>query len=111
MRKKGEDSGQCCSSYTAVLVVEVDDESERPPSHRLSGDEGVLEGGLSAGRNHGAQLQSGEVLDVELVILIETNRTKLGLCGKALRLVLFVEADRYLWVTERSIQRLHDEVL
>lgn len=64
------------SAYVAVLVVEVDDESERPPSHRLCGDEGVLEGGLSAGGNHGAELESREVLDVELVILSGTNRTE-----------------------------------
>lgn len=62
------------SPYTAVLVVEVDDQPERPPSHWLSGDEGVLKGGLSASRDHGAQLQSGEVLDVELVILRGTKQ-------------------------------------
>lgn len=56
-------------TYAAVLVVEVDDEPERPPSHRLRGDEGVLEGGLSARGDHGTELQSGKVLDVELVIL------------------------------------------
>lgn len=64
------------SPYVAVLVVEVDDKSKRPPSHRLGGDERVLEGGLFAGGNHDAELESREVLDVELVILTETDRTK-----------------------------------
>lgn len=60
-------------THAAVLVVEVDDESEGPPPHGLSGDKGVLERGLFAGRNHGAELQSREVLDVELVILKEAQ--------------------------------------
>lgn len=62
--------------YTAVLVVEVDDESEWPPSHWLCGDEGVLKGGLSAGGNRGAELEGSEVLDVELVILKGSERKK-----------------------------------
>lgn len=56
-------------TYAAVLVVEVDDKPKRPPSHRLRGDEGVLKGGLSARGDHGAELESSKVLDVELVIL------------------------------------------
>lgn len=55
--------------HAVVLIVQVDDESKRPPPHGLGRDEGVLEGGLPAGRNHGAELQSREVLDVELIIL------------------------------------------
>lgn len=57
--------------YISILVVEVDDQAEGSSSHRLCGDEGVLEGGLPARRNHGAQLQSREVLDVELIILTD----------------------------------------
>ncbi|MEQ2215744.1 hypothetical protein XENOCAPTIV_005331 [Xenoophorus captivus] len=56
---------------------DVDDESERPASHRFCWDERVLKGCLSAGRNQGAELEGCEVLDVELVILTETNRTML----------------------------------
>lgn len=102
------------SPYTAVLVVEVDDQPERPPSHRLCGDEGVLKGGLSARGDHGAQLEGGEVLDVELVILSGTKQ-KPGERGfgrqrwtpRSQRRV----CSSYLGVTERGIQRLHDEVL
>ena len=56
-------------AHIAVLVVEVDDQAEGPASHWFSGDEGVLEGRLPAGLNHKAQLESCEVLDVELEIL------------------------------------------
>lgn len=55
--------------YVAVLVVEVDDQSEGSASHWFGGDEGVLERRLSAGRNQQAQLEGCEVLDVELEIL------------------------------------------
>lgn len=56
-------------AYTVVLVVEVDNESERPPPHRLCGNKRVLKGGLTRRRNYGAELKSSEVLDVELEIL------------------------------------------
>lgn len=62
--------------YTAVLVVEVDDETKRPPSHRLRRDEGVLKGGLSAWRNHSTELEGSEVLDIELIILTKTKTDK-----------------------------------
>lgn len=62
------------SPYVAVLVVEVDDESKRPPPHGLCGDEGVLEGGLPTPGDFNAKLQRREVLDVELVILKEKHR-------------------------------------
>lgn len=76
-------------THGAVLVVEVDHQPERPPPHRLGGDEGVLEGGLSRRRNHGSQLESSEVLDVELVILKgstqeEGQRSKVS-CGSGRR--------------------------
>lgn len=70
-------------AHAAVLVVQIDDEAERPASHRLCWDEGVLKGGLSAGRDGGTELQGGEVLDVELVILKDQqNRVRSG--GSAL---------------------------
>lgn len=56
-------------THSAVLVVQVDHQPERTPPHGLSGDEGVLEGGLTGRRNHRSQLEGCEVLDVELVIL------------------------------------------
>lgn len=89
-------AGSIYDPYIAVLVVEVDDESEWPPSHWLCGDERVLKGGLSAGRNHDAELESGEVLDVELVILTGTNRTKLERAAQkcfAAQIILFVALD------------------
>lgn len=109
--------------YTAVLVVEVDDQPEWPPSHRLCRYEGVLKGGLSARGNHGAELEGGEVLDVELVILRGTKqkpgqkgfdmqcwtlrRQRLFSCWGREGRVCFL----YLGVTERGVQRLNNEVL
>lgn len=61
-------------TYTVVLVVEVDNESERPPSHRLCRDKRVLKCGLACRGNYGAELKSSEVLDVELEILKETKQ-------------------------------------
>lgn len=65
-------------THSAVLVVEVDDQAEGPPPHGLGGDEGVLEGGLSPRRNHSSQLESGEVLDVELVVLKGRGQSSKG---------------------------------
>lgn len=65
-------------THAAVLVVEVDHQAEGPPSHGLGRDEGVLEGGLTRRRNGGAQLKSGEVLDVELVVLKGPERKVRG---------------------------------
>lgn len=62
-------------TYTVVLVVEVDNESERPPPHRLCRDKRVLKGGLTCRRNYGAELKSSEVLDVELEILKGSKQT------------------------------------
>lgn len=48
-------------SYLCVEIVEQDNEAERTPGHRLSWDEGVLEGGLSLRLDHSAQGQSCEL--------------------------------------------------
>lgn len=61
-------------SYIVVLVVEVDNESKRPPSHRLRGDKRILKCGLTCRWNYGAKLKSSEVLDVELEILKGTKQ-------------------------------------
>lgn len=137
--------------YIVVFVVEVNDQSEGPSSHWLGRDEGVLKGGLFAGWNHGAELQSCEVLNVELVVLDHGRQTGLDWDwphtytfsksvfelnnflnqlvfsgGKKLRLSFSVcvlcvfwttipsttlKWNSHLWITERSIQGLHNEVL
>ena len=99
--------------YAAVLVVEVDDESERPPSHRLCGDEGVLEGDLAAGEDGGAELERREVLDVELIILkgSEGTRNHQTSGAKALLQLRGLWEILYLRVPEGGVQRFHKEVL
>lgn len=71
------------TSYAGVFVIQVDDQTEGTSTHGLSGDEGIFKSGLTLRRNHCTQLKSREVLDVELEVLR---------------------------VTERGIQRVHDEV-
>lgn len=89
--------------YAVVLVVEVDDESKRPASHGLGRDEGVLEGGLAARRNHSAQLQRREVLDVELVVLATTQPGQIT--GSRLRSPGRVLPGRVLSVPEGNGRR------
>lgn len=90
------------TAYIAILVVQVDDESEGPASHGLRGDEGVLEGRLSAGRNHEAQLEGCEVLDVELEILGETRTTEPRLIAAAGPYLNPLLSYLLLWISSNS---------
>lgn len=47
--------------YLAILVVEENDKTKGPSSHRLSWDKGVLKGGLLLGLHHSAERQGCEL--------------------------------------------------
>lgn len=97
-------------TYGGVLVVEVDDKAKGTPTHGLCGDEGVLEGGLSARRHLGAQLQGREVLDVELVVLHKRKRAT-SLLSPSCSCWRSGVRGWYLRVAEGGVQRLHHKAV